>query len=117
MPRNQLKQTHLTDTATITMRCKPPPKSVLRHDIQRLADYGVIKGPTSTWPLAWGPLMADITSYNYPGQLPRDITDAISRVSANANWEMREGQITYNASASIAENPTRIRSFPILPGH
>ena len=32
--------------------------SALRHDIQRLADYGVIKGPTSTWPLAWGPILA-----------------------------------------------------------
>jgi hypothetical protein len=50
--------------------------SVLRHDIQRLADYGVIKGPTSTLPLAWGPLMADITSYNHTDPLPRDITDA-----------------------------------------
>ncbi len=32
----------------------------LRHDIQILADAGVIKGPTSTWPLAWGPILANL---------------------------------------------------------
>ena len=92
-----------------------PGDMALRHDIQRLADYGVIKGPTSTWPLAWGPLMADISSYNRSDQLPRDIIDAITRVSAKANWEMRVDQITYNANASIAENPTRMRSFQNTP--
>jgi len=89
--------------------------SVLRHDIQRLADYGVIKGPTSSWPMAWGPLMADIRSYNRTDPLPRDITDAITRVTEKANWEMRLDQIIYNASASIAENPTRMRSFQNTP--
>ena len=29
----------------------------LRHDIQLLADHGVISGPVTSWPLAWGPLL------------------------------------------------------------
>ena len=35
---------------------------MLRHDVQRLADHGIIKGPTSTWPLAWGPILDSIRS-------------------------------------------------------
>ena len=34
----------------------------LRHDIQVLADYGVIRGPVSTWPLAWDAIRADINA-------------------------------------------------------
>ena len=37
-----------------------PGDMAFRHDIQRLADHGIIKGPVTTWPLAWGPIIADI---------------------------------------------------------
>ena len=43
---------------------------VLRHDIQRLADYGVIKGPVSTWPLGWGPIVEDISRVDSSGLPP-----------------------------------------------
>ncbi len=32
----------------------------LRHDIQVLADYGVIRGPVTTWPLSWDAIAADL---------------------------------------------------------
>jgi len=32
----------------------------LRHDIQVLADYGVIRGPLSTWPLSWDAIATDL---------------------------------------------------------
>ena len=32
----------------------------LRHDIQILADYGVISGPVTTWPISWDALAADM---------------------------------------------------------
>ncbi len=32
----------------------------LRHDIQVLADYGVIRGPVSTWPLSWDAIATDL---------------------------------------------------------
>ena len=37
-----------------------PGDSSLRHDIQLLADAGVITGPVSTWPLSWGDIQASL---------------------------------------------------------
>ena len=92
-----------------------PGDLALRHDIQRLADYGIIQGPVSTWPLAWGPIAADIQNFDRVVELPRDIVDAIARIQARARWETRTGEVHYNAKASFAEEPTRIRSFQNTP--
>lgn len=93
----------------------PAGDMLLRHDIQRLADYGVIKGPTTTWPLAWGPILADIRSHDPSKPVPRDVLDAIARVRARASWETRTEELYFNAGASAAERPTRIRSFENTP--
>ncbi len=50
---------------------------VLRHDIQRLADHGIIKGPTSTWPLAWGPILDDLGEVD-ASNLPSAVSDALA---------------------------------------
>ena len=34
----------------------------LRHDIQLLADYGVIAGTVTSWPLSWGAIISDMVS-------------------------------------------------------
>lgn len=87
---------------------------VLRHDIQRLADFGVIKGPTTTWPLAWGPIMSDIHQAD-ASSLPPVIAASLVRVRDRASWETRSDQITFNAKAAAAEEPTRIRGFQNTP--
>ena len=87
---------------------------VLRHDIQRLADHGVIKGPTSTWPLAWGPIIEDLGATDATN-LPPGVADALSRVQQRANWETRTQELTFNAKAGAADNATRIRSFQNTP--
>lgn len=92
-----------------------PGDAILREDIQRLADLGVIRGPVTTWPLAWGPIMADVREYKGSESLPGDALDAIARISARAHWEMRTDEVTFNAKASLAEEPTRIRSFMNTP--
>ena len=40
-----------------------PGDLALRHDIQRLADHGVLSGPVTTWPLSWGPILSDLQNY------------------------------------------------------
>src|SRR6056297_1674851 len=37
-----------------------PGDLALRHDIQLLADAGIIKSPVTTWPIPWGTLAADL---------------------------------------------------------
>jgi len=92
-----------------------PGDMALRHDIQRLADAGIIKGPVTTWPLAWGPIIADIREAETGDALPRDVMDAIDRVTRRANWETQTNEVTFDARASVAEKPTRIRSFQNTP--
>jgi hypothetical protein len=86
----------------------------LRHDIQRLADYGIIKGPTSTWPLAWGPIIEDVRSADATN-LPPGVADALARVRDRANWETRTKELTFKTKVGVAEKPTRIRSFQDTP--
>ncbi|MCH8159793.1 MAG: capsule assembly Wzi family protein [Proteobacteria bacterium] len=86
----------------------------LRHDIQRLADAGIIKGPTTTWPLAWGPIMDDLQQADASSLHPA-IVSSLIRVRDRANWETRTTEITFKAKVGGAENPTRIRSFQDTP--
>ncbi len=92
-----------------------PTDVALRHDIQLLADAGVIRGPISTWPLAWGPILADLASVDSEVRYSPDVVDAIARVSARANWETRSGEVYFGAHVAVAEEPTRIRAFDRTP--
>ena len=87
----------------------------LRQDIHLLADRGVIKGPVTTWPLAWGPIMADIRAVDSRAALAPDVQLALHRIRTRADWETRTDDIQYRASAAIAEDPTRIRGFEKSP--
>ncbi len=86
----------------------------LRHDIQRLADYGVLRGPVTTWPMAWGPIRADLDQADAT-ELPSDVADALARVRIRAGWDTRTDELTFNAKVGAAESPTRIRSFQNTP--
>ena len=87
---------------------------VLRHDIQRLADAGVIKGPISTWPLAWGPIVADLANSDASDMHP-SIVASLVRVRERADWETRSNELTFNAKLGVVEKPTRVRSFQDTP--
>ena len=86
----------------------------LRSDIQLLADHGIITGTVSTWPLAWGPILADLRK-THAAELPAAISDAFNRVLDRGNWDTRTDQLTFRASVGGAEEPTRMRSFQNTP--
>jgi hypothetical protein len=86
----------------------------LRHDIQRLADHGLVSGPVTTWPLAWGPILEDLREVDLVG-LPPGVADALARVRARGAWETRTNEVTFNANAAVAENPTRMRGYRDTP--
>jgi hypothetical protein len=88
----------------------------LRHEIQVLADYGVISGPATSWPISWDALVADLqvavdSKTIYPNAVERMLQRLISR----ANREVRRGDAEFNARASAAAKPTRIRGFSNTP--
>tara|TARA_R110002049_G_scaffold48430_6_gene139610 strand:- start:3118 stop:4614 length:1497 start_codon:yes stop_codon:yes gene_type:complete len=86
----------------------------LRHDIQRLADAGLIKGTTSTWPLAWGPILADIERVDVT-RLSPDLADSLLRLQSRGRAETVTGRILFSAQAGIADEAMRIRSYQDTP--
>jgi len=92
-----------------------PGDLALRHDLQRLADHGIISGPVTTWPLAWGPIAADIIALDREQALPADVSQSLYRVRAHINRETQIERLQFNAHVSIAEKPSRMRSFYDTP--
>jgi len=88
----------------------------LRHDIQVLADYGVIRGPVSTWPLAWDAIRADIDAARDESMiLPVAVEQTLQRIHERAERETRRGQHRFRGRVAVAEKPSRIRSFENTP--
>ena len=91
-----------------------PGDAGLRHDLQLLADHGIVTGPVTTWPLAWGPVLADVERVGAAGALLPQVAGALARVRDRARRETGNG-LRYRARASAAEEPTRIRGFAATP--
>ncbi len=86
----------------------------LRHDIQLLADRGLIQGPVTSWPLAWGSILEDLGQVDLASQ-SKQVVDAVIRVRRRADWETQTDRWFFNGEAGLAENPERIRSFENTP--
>ena len=86
-----------------------PGDSGLRHDIQVLADAGVIQGPVSTWPLATGDILAALDAD--PVGLDPAARVALSRLRDRLEAETVIGRVRMSAHASAAQHPRDVRSF------
>lgn len=89
-----------------------PGDLALRHDIQLLADEGVIQGPVSSWPLSWGDLATsldhDVRDLSIEAEL------ALYRVRRRAEADTRLGW-DLHGRVSAAANPRQIRTFEDEP--
>jgi Capsule assembly protein Wzi len=92
----------------------PAGDTALRSDIQRLADAGVITGPVTSWPLAWGPILDALNQTDLSKQTPA-IIDIVNRVQRRADWETRTDELTFDAELGLSRNGARIRSFQNTP--
>ena len=88
----------------------------LRHDIQLLADYGVISGPVTTWPISWDAIAADLQiAMDSKVILPNAVDRTMQRLVVRVNREIQRGKPRMNSRLSVAEEPRRIRSFSDTP--
>ena len=102
----------------ITVHAGPtiaPGDLALRHDIQVLADYGIIKGPVSTWPLNWAAIAADIEGVRNRGSMPSSVESTLYRVERRLRQSTQTNKPLFSAGLSAAEDPVRIRSFQNTP--
>ncbi|MDJ0751162.1 MAG: capsule assembly Wzi family protein [Woeseiaceae bacterium] len=86
----------------------------LRHDLTVLSDAGIVSGPMSTWPLAWGPILSDIERASTTGVEP-GVADALLRVRERAAWETRSQELVVGARLGASDNRPQIRSFQNTP--
>jgi hypothetical protein len=86
----------------------------LRHDLQRLADAGLLSGPTLSWPIGWSQVARELGLIDLQ-RLDSGERIAVVRLRARAAREMRTGQIAFEAEIAGSANPTPLRSFDDIP--
>ncbi len=86
----------------------------LRHDVQLLSDYGIIKAPVSAWPIAWNSLSTNIASASINGKTPKSVINSLRRVQKRIRKESRKGRFNSSiriATTSFNENIPKLRNF------
>lgn len=89
-----------------------PGDTGLRHDLQLLADSGVINTPVTAWPLSWGDIAAQVAGRN---AVPEMAAAALARVQARIRNERVAGQWGLELEASAGSEARLIRDFEDLP--
>ncbi len=80
-------------SSTLASPALQPGDIGLRHDIQVLADYGVIRGPVTTWPLSWDAIVADLrAARDAELAVPVPVQQTLQRLLARAERETQRGQ-------------------------
>jgi hypothetical protein len=72
-----------------------PGDVALRHDVQLLADAGVIRSPVTTWPIPWGTLSADVAAY-------RNCVEAAESAATQADDDCPRVNLDPAAEAALA---------------
>jgi hypothetical protein len=105
----------LTAQIAIARPLIPAGDAALRQDIQTLADVGIVRGPVSSWPLAWGPIVADLARVDATRPRAARVASALTRVRDRIRREAGAQELRYKAQASAAEEPMRMRGFASTP--
>jgi len=92
-----------------------PGDIALRHDIQLLADYRIITGPVTTWPIDWQSVEADIRNIPDRATLPSSAAASLARVEARMQRRLQSNSAHFRVGVSGAEKPTAIRGFQNTP--
>lgn len=91
----------------------PPGDAGLRHDIQVLADAGIIGGAITTWPLSWGDILPD--GSNLDRELNPAESAALARVMARARAARRDRVWEPSAFISGGTDAPLLRNFEDSP--
>ena len=91
-----------------------PGNPAIRHDVQLLADAGLIRSPVTTWPNSWPQVAREVLGVA-PEAVPEPLQGAWARVATRARSAMSKRGIALEARAALAEEPTALRTFEDTP--
>jgi hypothetical protein len=93
----------------------PPGDPVLRHDVELLADAGVVTGPAMTWPLSWPDILRDLRRMEPGARLDGPTGEALARMQRLALLASEQGFSGVGLRAAVAEGPPMLRTFEHTP--
>ncbi|MEL7310275.1 MAG: capsule assembly Wzi family protein [Pseudomonadota bacterium] len=88
-----------------------PGDMALRHDIQLLADEGIITAPVTSWPLSWGDILNNISDFDNAATLDDDVAASLLRVRRLGNRATKTGELHYGVDAKYDTEPLVLRGF------
>jgi hypothetical protein len=91
-----------------------PGDARLRHDLELLADHGIIRAPLSAWPVSWSEVARDLSADQTVEQPPW-IEAALERVRVAAREAQRTGVVSIDARLAGAARPIALRRFESTP--
>jgi hypothetical protein len=93
-----------------------PGDETLRHDLQVLADAGVLRGPVTTWPVSWPDVARDVLDPRAEDLEASPVVGAsLLRVQRAARQAARDGFAGLGYSVTAAEEPLELRTFASTP--
>jgi len=92
-----------------------PGDARLRHDLQLLADAGIVHAPLTAWPVSWAEVARDVQSVPDDPARPAWLGAALARVRAAAADATRTGILERNLRVSGSERPMTLRRFGEVP--
>jgi hypothetical protein len=92
-----------------------PGSTTVRHDLQILADSGLLSGPVLSWPVPWSLIDRELSAVDL-SVLPASTLASASRMRRLAASETgSSGSVRVEARVSGSLNPTQLRSFEDTP--
>ncbi|HUG99624.1 MAG TPA: capsule assembly Wzi family protein, partial [Gammaproteobacteria bacterium] len=92
-----------------------PGDLALRHDIQLLADAGVLRSPVTTWPIPWATIAADLGDGGGLEALDPAVLAARVRVLQRFNRVRGLGGFQPNAKLGVRSDDFWLRNFEDTP--
>jgi hypothetical protein len=92
-----------------------PGDIVLRHDLELLADAGVLHGPVTQWPIPWPDVSRDIQGFARVSDLTPGEQGALVRVQHVARSAMRAGEIHERVRVAGTNEADELRGFASVP--
>ena len=92
-----------------------PGDAGLRHDLQLLADAGLLDAPLTAWPVSWAEVARDVDRVTLDPAKPEWLRAALERVKLEARRATHLAYFDFSARASASEKPMELRRFGAVP--
>ena len=92
-----------------------PGDARLRHDLELLADAGIVRAPLTAWPVSWAEVARDVGGKTTEAGQPAWLAAALARVQSAAGVASRTGHLSGELRIAGSEQPMALRRFGDTP--